>query len=292
MLYWLKQLDRLLRGDATRLELLRRGTIDIPGGGIVVVSILFGAIYGLCMGVFSLTGSGSQQVQQILAAAIKVPALFFLTLLVTFPSLYVFNALVGSRLGLISVLRLLVAAIGIMITVLASLGPIVAFFALTTTSYSFMKLLNVAVFASAGLLGGGFLLRTLHRLTIALAYLEEEPPRTPGPKITITGEVVPPPHDVAPGDPRAHDITGALPPVQHLTSPAPASQEQYLARRPAAGSVRAIFRIWVVVFGLVGAQMAWILRPFIGNPGQKFEWFRPVESNFFEAVWNAFQNLF
>ena len=64
-----------------------------------------------------------------------------------------------------SVLRLLVGTMAIMITVLASLGPIVAFFAMTTTSYSFMKLLNVAVFAVCGLLGGGFLLRTLQRLT-------------------------------------------------------------------------------------------------------------------------------
>ena len=36
---------------------------------------------------------------QLFASAVKVPALFFLTLAVTFPSLYVFNALVGSRLA-------------------------------------------------------------------------------------------------------------------------------------------------------------------------------------------------
>jgi hypothetical protein len=42
----------------------------------------------------------------------KVPLLFGLTLLVTFPSLYVFNALVGSQLTLSSVLRLIVAADG------------------------------------------------------------------------------------------------------------------------------------------------------------------------------------
>jgi len=39
-----------------------------------------------------------------------------------------------------------------------------------------------------------------------------------------------------------------------------------------------------VVFCLVGAQMSWVLRPFIGDPERPFEWFRPRESNFFESV--------
>lgn len=82
--------------------------------------------------------------------------------MVTFPSLYVFNALVGSRLKGGSVLRLLVAAAGVMLAVMASLGPIVAFFAVSTTSYEFMKLLNVAVGVIAGGLGMAFMLRTLH----------------------------------------------------------------------------------------------------------------------------------
>jgi hypothetical protein len=52
-----------------------------------------------------------------------------------------------------------------------------------------------------------------------------------------------------------------------------------------------IFRIWVIVFAVVGAQMAWVLRPFLGNPKLEFTWFRPRESNFFEAVWRAISAL-
>ena len=48
-----------------------------------------------------------------------------------------------------------------MATVLASLGPIVAFFSLSTTSYPFMLLFNVAVFSVSGVLGLTFLLQTL-----------------------------------------------------------------------------------------------------------------------------------
>lgn len=259
MLTLLVQLDQLLRGESTRPELLRRGEIEISPGGIALMSLPLSLFSGMCMGVFSLTGSGSLAPMQFVASALKMPALFFLTLVVTFPSLYVFNALVGSRLGLYSVLKLLVAAIGIMLTVLASLGPIVAFFAVTTTSYAFMKLLNVAVFSIAGVMGGGFLLRTLHRLNLTSNDAPGHESSTPEPAL--------------PAPPASSGAPRALP-VE------PGTQ------------VRTLFRIWVGVFALVGAQMAWILRPFIGDPGQPFQWFRPITSNFFEAVWRAFQSLF
>ena len=80
----------------------------------------------------------------------------------TFPSLYVFNALVGSRLTLRVVLQLLIAALAVNLAVLASMGPIVAFFSFSTTSWPFMVLLNVLVFAVSGVLGMAFLLQTLH----------------------------------------------------------------------------------------------------------------------------------
>ena len=131
---WLKDLDRILRGEATKLSELRRGTIEIPVGGITMVLVVLAMIYGACIGSFSVFRGGESSGLQLIASTLKVPALFVLTLLVTFPSLYVFNALVGSRLFLPAVLRLLVAALAVTVTVLASLGPIVAFFSASTTS--------------------------------------------------------------------------------------------------------------------------------------------------------------
>jgi hypothetical protein len=49
-------------------------------------------------------------------------------------------------------------------------------------------------------------------------------------------------------------------------------------------NVRTVFRIWVLVFGLVGAQTGWVLRPFIGDPSKPFTFFRERQSNFFEGV--------
>src|SRR4051812_48708226 len=112
-----RDLDRILRGDTTRLPALRRGTIEVPVGGLAPVLILLGMVYGVCMGCYSVFRGSPSAGWQVLASTVKVPALFVLTLLVTFPSLYVFNALVGSRLALGALLRLLVAAVGVTVAV-------------------------------------------------------------------------------------------------------------------------------------------------------------------------------
>src|SRR5690349_12789645 len=162
----IRSLDRILRGEVTRLSDLRRGTLDVPLGGLSLVILVLGAFYGACMGVYAVvtrhaTDSAVMGYQQLGASAVKVPMLFFLTLIVTFPSLYVFNALMGSRLSLTALLRLLIATLGVMMALLASFGTIAVFFAVSTDSYAFMVLLNVVLFAVAGLMGLGFLLQTL-----------------------------------------------------------------------------------------------------------------------------------
>jgi hypothetical protein len=254
----LHALDRVLRGESTRPDRLRDGALDLPLPGIAMLLLVLAAFYGFCMGWFTLLNRDSPALLQLLASAIKVPALFLLSLLVTFPSLYVFNALVGSRLGALALLRLLVASLGVTLAVLASFGPIVAFFSVTTTNYSFMVLLNVVFFSVAGVLGLGFLLQTLQRLSRAA---EPEP-------LAVDD------------DARPADI--------------PAKPAGALDRLPGGnlGDVKIVFLCWVVVYGLVGAQMSWVLRPFIGSPDRPFEWFRPRQSNFFEAVARLVADLF
>ncbi len=263
MLASLRQLDRILRGETTRLSALRDGVIDLSVRQLSGALLVLGMVYGLCMGLFSVIASGGTSYWQMLATTVKVPALFFLTLLVTFPSLYVFNALVGSRLSLLSMLRLLVAAMSVMLAVLASFGTIVAFFSLSSKSYSFVVLMNVAVFALSGLLGLLFLLRTLHRLTIS----QTPPPLPPLPAIPVD-----PQHDAPP-------LVLSESALDQLDS------------RPMGSQVRVVFRIWILLFGVVGAQMGWVLRPFIGNPNVAFTFFRPRGSNFFEAVFRALFSL-
>jgi hypothetical protein len=56
--------------------------------------------------------------------------------------------------------------------------------------------------------------------------------------------------------------------------------------------VRRVFWGWLVVFALVGAQMSWVLRPFIGTPAAEFAWFRPRQGSFFEGVMTSLRMLF
>lgn len=264
---WLRELDRIIRGEATRPRaLLEGGGIDIAPGGVAVMIGVLGIIYGLCMGSYAVfKGSDGVNFLQVIASGVKVPLLLFLTFVVTFPSLYVFNALVGSRLSVGSILRLLIAGMAVMGALLASFGPIVAFFSASTTSYAFMQLLNVAVFGIAGFLGLRYLLTTLHRLTVASA----PPPEIPQPDTPVLAAT--PSAPAAPiGTPGALDTTGEAMGKEVLT----------------------VFRVWIVLFGLVGAQMAWVLRPFLGAPGVPFTWFRMKESNFFESVLHSLGNLF
>ena len=261
---WFAELDSILRGDLTRVSSLRRGGLEVNSRRLSLIIIVLAMIYGVCMGTFAVFRSQGANPVQVLASMLKVPLLFYLTLLVTFPSLYVFNALVGSRLTLVTVARLLVASLGVMVAVLSSLGPIVAFFSVSTSSYPFMLLFNVVVFTVAGTLGMTFLLQTLHRLSVV---------------------------DSQPLLPATRSVQ-AVPESESLAFDEPSSALDPLENRVLSQHVKTVFRLWVIVFALVGAQMGWVLRPFVGSPNSPFTWLRPRDSNFFQAVFRTFQSLF
>lgn len=271
----LKDLDRLLRGDATRLNALKQGKIEVAEGQMPWIILGLGLLYGFCMGCFALSNKHFAAAWlQTLSSMTKVPVLFGATLVVTFPSLYVFNTLVGSRLTLQSVWRLLLSTMAVMMAVLASLGPIVAFFSISTTNYPFILLLNVAVFSLSGFLGLKFLLHTLHRLTVVLYDMKAAPIEAPVESdldldLGLEGQsTLVATQDVVTDDKEA----GAL---------------ELIDERAMGTNVRQVFLVWVLVFGMVGAQMSWVLRPFISAPDRPFVLFSPRESNFYAAVFDA-----
>jgi len=45
-----------------------------------------------------------------------------------------------------------------------------------------------------------------------------------------------------------------------------------------------VFRFWVVIMAFVGIQLAWNLRPFMGDRGEPFQLFREYEGNFYAAL--------
>ena len=171
---WLFAVDRILRGESIPLLAGENRDFKFPVVGVSMVVIAMAVVYGFCMGVFSLihgaeSSEYSRALLQTFASMTKVPMLYCLTLLITFPSLYVFNALVGSRLKVTPVFKLLVASLAVNLAVLVSLGPILAFFSASTPNYSFIVLLNVGIFAIAGMLGLMFLIQSLNRLASSTA---------------------------------------------------------------------------------------------------------------------------
>lgn len=252
----LSHLDELLRGRRTEPQDLAAGKLNLPLAQFFWLAIVLGAGYGFFMGWFGISNRPAMDYRFLIASMIKLPALFLLTLLVTLPSLYVFNALIGCRLSFLATLKLLIAAIVVNLAVAASFGTILGFFTLSTTSYPFMIVLNVLLLAIAGMVGLGFLLRVLRRLALWQAEL--------------AGPIAPP------------------------TNPAERLAAAFEANSPSnlLGPANAIFRVWVVIFALVGAQMGWLLRPFIGAPNMEFAWFRPRSGNFFQAFVGAVEALF
>jgi hypothetical protein len=249
---WLRELDDVLRGHKTDPTLLARGTSHIRIPPLMMGSILLGVIYGVFMGLYAVATRTPPSPVQLIASAVKVPALFFLTLVVTFPSLYVFSALFGVRLGPKDTFRLILVPITINLALLASLGPITGFFTLSTTSYEFMKLLNVFFFGISGIIGLKVLLTMLSRLEEAQS-----------PQVTLAQPVV-------------LADSGAPSKPSSLTPTLRPSRERSAARLT--------FQVWVVIYALVGAQMGWILRPFIGSPEMSFQWFRNREANIFVDI--------
>ncbi|MCA9260662.1 MAG: hypothetical protein KDA61_15725, partial [Planctomycetales bacterium] len=151
-----------------------------------------------------------------------------------------------------------------------------AFFSVSTNSYPFIKLLNVAAFAAAGGLGLLFLLQTLHRLSVGEA-----------PTADLESKTLDATEAGATGVDALAQVaaTSTLPGARangRTASPLEMPKGQLLG-----GHTRTVFRIWIFLFALVGAQLGWVLRPFIGSPDSPFEWFRTRQSNFFADVLQA-----
>jgi hypothetical protein len=52
-----------------------------------------------------------------------------------------------------------------------------------------------------------------------------------------------------------------------------------------------VFKFWVVILAFVGIQLAWNLRPFLGDEGKPFKLFRHYEGNFYTALIYSFNQL-
>jgi len=149
----------LLRAPGPLIRDLGSGhRIAERAGALFFLTVALCAGYGAILGLF-YPGT------QTLFAAIKVPIIVAGSALLCTPTLFVFNALGGSRLSYAQTLGLallMAAALGLM---LAAFAPIVWFFGVSTEGRAFMAALHLGVFA----VSVGFGLRTLN---LARRYIE------------------------------------------------------------------------------------------------------------------------
>lgn len=183
----------------------------------------------VCFAVYGAIVGASHSLLQILSSAVKLPALYLITLMVCLPTLYIFSALFGSKQSIAQHFTYLLTAVSVIALLLCGFAPVTLFFLITVNDYNFFLLVNVAIFALTGILGVSFLYQIMKPIADG---------------------------DTAQG-------------VKIRTN---------------------ILRFWLILYGFVGSQLGWTLRPFFGSPGQ-FELFRPREGSFFSGVWTAIMNL-
>jgi hypothetical protein len=169
--FW-KKLDYFLHHPEAVTESVRRDTDLVPlCRTLFLISIIMAAVYGAVMGGTNLFQGSEMLIQHkllmVVISAIKVPILFILTLAIVIPPIYVSNAFVGARLSFRQMLTVLLTATTITVTTLASMATVAFFFALTSRSYDFIKLLHVLIYVYAGLAGLAYFSKTISGLSVA-----------------------------------------------------------------------------------------------------------------------------
>ncbi len=141
---------QLLRERQNFLEDIRQGNqLKSKILGLLISSAVFFAIYGAIIG-------SSHSWLQALFSAVKLPALYLLTLIICFPTLYFFNVMFGSKKNFDQFLALLMTTMALIAVLLFGFAPVSLFFLLTNSDYQFYKILNVIIFAITGFLGVHF----------------------------------------------------------------------------------------------------------------------------------------
>lgn len=121
-------------------------------GRQILVIIVFMIFYGIIMG--SYNGA-----IQSLSTSIKFPVLIFLSLLICFPAFYIIQFMLGSKMGLVQMLGIVLSGFVVFSTIAISFSPVVVFFMVTGDNYAFIKLLHVTILIFSGI----FAMRTIVR---------------------------------------------------------------------------------------------------------------------------------
>jgi hypothetical protein len=273
-------IERILR-DRTGIWDQIIGERDLPKLilRMLLCSVISLAAYGAVLG-------ASNGWLQALVSTVKLPLLFLVTLAICLPTLYLFNLVFGARLSVLQACALIMVAMTVTAVLTFAFAPISLFFLITARSYAFFKLLNVAILALTALIGLRFLtsgMRALNRHVVLESTLVNQAvlPTQQRQRALVSASV---------GGAAEHSTQA---PTNGAAPTVPTTQER--AAELAAGDRPAsmlLLYIWILLFGFVGTQLAWTLRPFFGSPGQPFELFRDLDGTFYGDILSTLGMLF
>jgi hypothetical protein len=246
-------------------------------GQMMISSMIALACYGAVLGSF-------HSVLMAVTSAVKLPLLFLVTLAICLPTLYLFNLVFGARLSVRQSLSLVMVALTVTAMLALAFAPISLFFLITAPDYGFFKLLNVAILGLSALVG-------LRFLTGGMRVLNDNGLLAPEPPAAAPVSPAAPAPALAPAPAAGNGGTATLThpaPVQVLL-PMPKAQPHPAAQRPPSMS---LLYVWILLFGFVGTQLAWTLRPFFGSPGMKFSLYREIDGNFYAEIFRTISHLF
>jgi hypothetical protein len=296
-------IERILRDRAGVWQQIveERGLRELIGQMLASSAISL-ALYGAVLG-------ASYGWQQSLSSLVKLPLLFLATLAICLPTLYLFNLVFGARLSVVQAVALIMVSVTVTAVLTLAFAPISLFFLVTAQSYEFFKLLNVAVLTLTAVVGLRFLtggMRALNehqelelrRAAMALPVAPVSPAVPAQMPVVPVEALVPVPANGAENQPLTVPGTypAMLPPPPGMplpgmplpAMPPPPMPAPVPAARPASMS---LLYIWILLFGFVGTQLAWTLRPFFGDPGRPFALFRHLSGTFYGDILQTIGHL-
>lgn len=112
----------------------------------LLVICVFTFLYGIVMGSY-------HSFLQSIVAGFKVTFLFYSAILICFPSFYVIQQVLGSRMELRQMVFIILSGFVLTSSIALSFAPIVILFQLTGGNYHFLQLLHVGIFIFSGIFG-------------------------------------------------------------------------------------------------------------------------------------------
>ena len=110
--------------------------------------------YGIVMGSY-------HSFNQSIAAGVKVTFLFLSALLICFPSFFVIQQVLGSKMTLRQMTVIILSGFVLTSAIALSFAPIVILFQITGGNYHFLQLLHVAIFLFSGIFGMRLMIEAL-----------------------------------------------------------------------------------------------------------------------------------